>query len=267
VSLPLFRRTLHANRNLLLATGLGMLVWGAVLPVIYATFGKEIGGLFEGNPMLQQFSRFGGGDLFTLEGTIALGFVHPFTLLILGIVAIGYPAQAIAGERGKGTLEILLARPISRLRLYATLFVAGLLFLGVLLALQLIGSYASALVMDVGADLQPVRMVELWLAGWLLFVGFMSLTFLASAMSDRIGPAIGIPLAFVLVNYLANAIGSLWPDMAWLQDWSMFTLVKAKTVLESGIAPSDLAILVAFIAAFVALTAYLFPRRDIAAPI
>jgi ABC-2 type transport system permease protein len=266
VNLPLFRRTLTASRNLLLATGLGMIVWGAVLPLIYSTFGQQIGAFAQGNPLFEQFSRFGGGDLFSLPGTIALGFVHPFTLLIMGIVAIGFPAQAIAGERAKGTLEILLARPISRIRLYTTLFIAGLLFLGILLALQLGSSYVSAAVTDVDGDLEPVRMVELWLAGWLLFVGFMALTFTASAMSDRIGPAIGLPLAFVLVNYLANAIGSLWPDMRWLEDWSMFTLVKAKTVLESGIAASDVAIMLAFIAIFVTLTLYLFPRRDIAAP-
>jgi ABC-2 type transport system permease protein len=266
VTLPLFRRSVAANRNLLLATGLAMIVWGAILPLIYATFGQEIGSLVQGNPMFEQFSQFGGGDLFSLEGTIALGFVHPFTLLILGIVAIGYPAQAIAGERAKGTLEVLLARPISRIGLYATLLVAGLIFLGVLLALQLAGAYVSAGLADVTTDLQPIRMAELWLAGWLLFVAFMTLTFLASSLSDRIGPAIGIPLAFVLLNYLANVIGSLWPDMAWLQDWSMFTLVKAKTVLDSGIAVSDVAILVAFTAVFVALTVYLFPRRDIAAP-
>ena len=46
----------------------------------------------------------------------------------------------------------------------------------------------------------------------------------------------------------------------------MFNLVKAKTVLESGLAASDVAILVAFIGIFVALTLYPFPRRDIPAP-
>jgi ABC-2 type transport system permease protein len=263
---PLFARTFVANRSLLLSTALGMIIWGAVLPVIFATFGREIGAFAQGNPIFEQFSRFGGGDLFTLPGTIALGFVHPFTLLVMGIVAIGYPAQAIAGERAKGTLEVVLARPISRTRLYATLFVAGLIFLGVLLALQLTSAFVSSIVMDVDAELEGARIVQLWLAGWLLFVAFMALTFLASAMSDRIGPAIGLPLAFVLVNYLANAIASIWPDVAWLQDWTMFALVKAKTVLESGIAASDVAILVAFIALFVALTFTLFPRRDIAAP-
>jgi hypothetical protein len=67
-----------------------------------------------GNALLSQFAQFGGGDIFSLAGTIALGFVHPFTLLLMGIVAIGFPATAIAGEREKGTLEVTLARPISR---------------------------------------------------------------------------------------------------------------------------------------------------------
>jgi hypothetical protein len=88
-----------------------MLVWGAILPVIFATFGKELGDLVRGNALLSQFAQFGGGDIFSLAGTIALGFVHPFTLLLMGIVAIGFPATAIAGEREKGTLEVTCLAP------------------------------------------------------------------------------------------------------------------------------------------------------------
>jgi ABC-2 type transport system permease protein len=262
----LLARTISARWVLIAATGAAMLVWGAILPAIFATFGREMEELLSGNTLLSQFAQFGGGDLFSLRGTIALGFVHPFTLLIMGIVAIGFPATAIAGEREKGTLEVTLARPISRRGLLATLFVAGLLFLGVLLALHLVGSYVGAVITGVSGELDPGRMAQMWLSGWLLFVAFMSLAFLSSAMADRVGPALGIPLAFVLLNYLADVIGSLWPDAAWLQDWSMFNLVKAQQILNDGLAPSDLAITVAFAAVFIALTAWAFPRRDIPAP-
>jgi ABC-type transport system involved in multi-copper enzyme maturation permease subunit len=100
----------------------------------------------------------------------------------------------------------------------------------------------------------------------LLFVAFMSLAFAVSVESDRAGPAIGLPAAFVLINYLAFAIGSIWPDAKLLQDYSMFNLVKAQQVLEAGPAASDLAIMLAFAAAFVALAVFRFPRRDLAAP-
>jgi ABC-2 type transport system permease protein len=262
----LLRHTFASNRMLLLSTGVAMLAWGAILPLIFATFGRELGDIIRGNPLLSQFTQFGGGDFFSLAGTIALGFAHPFTLFLMGIVALGFPATAIAGEREKGTLEVTLSRPISRRGLFATLFVAGSLFLAILLGLHVVGNYIGAFVTGVSGELVPSRMVQMWFAGWLLFAGFMALAFASSVMADRVGPALAIPLAFVLINYLANAIGSIWPDAAWLQDWSMFNLVKAQAILDGQMALSDLAILAAFAIAFVALTLYAFPRRDIPAP-
>ena len=58
----LFARTLAANRVRMLACGLGLLVWGTILPVMYATFGKDVAALMGSNPLFEQFSRFGGGD-------------------------------------------------------------------------------------------------------------------------------------------------------------------------------------------------------------
>jgi ABC-2 type transport system permease protein len=266
MNLAVLRHTISADRVLIVSTGVAMLVWGAILPIIFATFGRDLGELMRGNQMLSQFAQFGGGNLFTLEGTIALGFVHPFTLLLMGIVAIGFPATAIAGEREKGTLEVTLSRPISRRSLLATLFTAGLLFLAILLALHVTGTYVGAILTGVSAQLDLGRIVQLWFSGWLLFVGFMALAFAASTMSDRVGPALAVPLAFVLVNYLANAIGSIWPDASWLQDWSMFNLVKAQQVLTEGLVLSDVAVMIGFTLVFVGLAAYAFPRRDIPAP-
>ncbi len=45
----------------------------------------------------------------------------------------------------------------------------------------------------------------LWLNGWLLFTAFMAVAFAASVSFDRLAPALGVSLVFVLVNYLANA--------------------------------------------------------------
>ncbi len=263
---PLFGRTLAANRVRMLACALGLLVWGAILPVMYATFAKDVAAIMGTNPLFEQFSRFGGGDLFSLDGAIALGFIHPFTLLLMGIMAIGYPAIAIAGERQRGTLEVILARPISRRAMYATVYVAGLLFLGILLAVLLGANVASAMVMGVGDEVAMDRIPVLWLSGWLLFVAFMSVGFAASVSFDRMPPALGVPLVFLLVNYLADAIGSLWPDASWLRDWSMFHLVKAQDVLDGSAALSDLALLAAIAAIAVVYAIIVFPKRDLAAP-
>jgi ABC-2 type transport system permease protein len=195
-----------------------------------------------------------------------MGFTHPFTLLLVGIMAIAFPALAIAGERDKGTLEVTLSRPVSRHGLFTTLYVAGLLFVGLLLAVLVLTAVLTTFVVGLGHELDLVNTVQLWLGGTLLFVAYMSLAFAVSVNSDRAGPAIGIPAVFILLNYLAFAIGSIWPDMKWLEDYSMFNLLKAQDILDGGLALSDALIMVGFSAFFVVVALYLFPRRDIPAP-
>ena len=65
--------------------------------------------------------NFGSGSLFTLPGAITLGMQHPLAIAMVGIFAVGAAATAVAGERARGTLEVLLARPISRLTLYLSM--------------------------------------------------------------------------------------------------------------------------------------------------
>jgi ABC-2 type transport system permease protein len=262
----LLRRTVAANRVRLLACALGIGAWGLILPLIYSTFGRELAGIIEGNAFLQQFSQFGGGDIFSLSGSIAIGFIHPFSVALLSVFAIGYPVAAIAGERQRGTLEVLLARPISRRSLYVTSFIAGALFLAVLLALELIANLVSASLVGVLGEIDVARVPAVWLNGWLLFVAFMAIGLAASVSFDRLAPALGITLAVVLVMYVVDVVASLWPDAAWIADYSLFHYVKAKQILEGSLALGDLAVLGIVTAVAVALALIVFPRRDIAAP-
>ncbi len=130
----------------LIACVIGLAVWGAVLPLVYAGFGKTIGSFIRNsnNPLMEQFASFGGGDLFSLSGAMALGFIHPIAIAILGVMFVGFPILSIVGERQRGTLEVLLARPISRHQLYLVLFLVGALILALLLGVQLAASVVSA---------------------------------------------------------------------------------------------------------------------------
>ncbi len=262
----LLRHTVTANAVRVVVIAMGLALMGIVMPLMYATFGKDLGSFVETVPLLAQFSNFGGGDLFSLTGMVAMGFAHPFTLLLMGIMAIAFPALAIAGERDKGTLEVTLSRPVSRHGLFATLFVAGVLFIMLLAAVLVIITSLSIVVVGFGGEITVANIVQLWVADVLLFVAIMALAFAASVESDRVGPAIGIPAVFVLLNYLAFAIGSIWPDAGWLQDYSMFNLLKAQDVLDRGVAPGDIVVMVVFAILFVGLAWYRFPRRDLPAP-
>ncbi len=262
----LFARTFSAYRARLLVAAVGLFAWGAVLPVIYATFGQDLKQLVEGNPLLSQFSQFGGGDVFSLHGSIALGFIHPFTLVLTGIFAIGFATTAVAGERQAGTLEVILARPISRRTYLLTLFVTGALFLAVLLMAHLAGSVIGASIMGVIDELSVANLPVLFLLGWMMFMAFLTIGLAASVSFDRLAPALSITLAIVLVSYLLEVIGSLWPDAEFLRDFSLFHYLAAKDVLDGDLAVGDVALFAVVIAAALAYAWFVFPRRDLAAP-
>ena len=98
----------------LLIVAIALLLWGTSCPIIYDAFGSQFQDIFESGAIPQQLAQFGGGDIFSLAGAVALGFVHPIAVGLNLVFAVGFAADAVAGERQRGTLEVLLARPLSR---------------------------------------------------------------------------------------------------------------------------------------------------------
>jgi ABC-2 type transport system permease protein len=266
MSIAVFRHALRQNRLRLLAVTAALAVWGAVMPLIYSTFGVELQAIIRQFPMMEQFSRFGGGDMFSLTGTVAIGFIHPIAIALLGVFAIAFPLSAVAGERQRGTLENVLARPISRRRLYLTLLLAAVLFTAVGVAGTLIGSLAASAAADVVGELQAQNLPLLWLNGTLLYVAIAAIAFAASVSFDRLAPAATVTLAIVLVAYFLQVLGSLWPDAEWLQPYSLFYYLKPTEILTNGLPLVDVALLSAVTVVAIAYAVIVFPRRDLAAP-
>jgi ABC-2 type transport system permease protein len=262
----LFRRTIRAQRTKLLAVSLGLAGWGFVLPIVYATYGSQFRGLLDSGVIPRELTQFGGGDIFSLKGSIALGFIHPIAVALDSVFAIGFAASAVAGERQRGTLEVLLTRPISRRSVVVTLFLALLTFVGIALAAFLVGSYVASVLGGVAGELDASRLPILWLNGVLLYGAFGALGLAASVSSDRLTPALGIALAVLLVSYFVDILGSLWPDARGLQPFSVFHYMRPADVLAGDLRGGDLAILATVMVIGLAVALWRFPRRDIAAP-
>lgn len=265
------------NRPLLLRTwswlalragivGVALVAWGWLMPFIYGQFSDVIRDMLTSNPVMEQMSNFGSGNLFTLGGTLTLGTQHPLVIAMLGVFAVGTAATAIAGECQRGTLEVLLARPIPRRAVYLTLFVAVAVVIGVLVALLLVGMYAGAASQSLLDELPVGQLPLVWLNGVLLWLAFASFSLAASASFDRAGPAIGLSLAYLLVNYFLEILGSLWTDAAWAQEYSLFHHFQVAEILDGTADPIDFVILALAVALPLAYALVQFPRRDLAAP-
>ena len=262
----LLRHTWRLQRARLAVVSIALSVWGFLLPVVYARFGSQFSALMNSGLLPEQFAKFGGGDVFSLSGTIALSFIHPIAIILTSVFAIGFSSSAIAGERQKGTLEVALARPISRRTFYFTLLVASFVFVGTTIAALLAGGVSGSAFAGVVGELELEHVPLLWLNGVLLFGAIAAIGLAASVSFDRLPPALGWTLGIVIAMYVMQVLGSLWPAAEKLQPYSLFYYLKPKPILTGAAEPFDLAVLTLVILLAVGWALVVFPRRDLAAP-
>lgn len=262
----LLRHTWRGQGTRLVLVALALAAWGFLMPVIYATYGRQFEVLVESGIIPEVFLRLMGADPFSLDGVLALGVVHPFAIALLAVYPIGFGAAAVAGERQRGTLEILLARPISRRSLVVTLAVALAGFVLVATLALLGGAVAGAAAYDVAGRLDAGELAFLAANTVLLFLAFGSVSLVASTTFDRLAPAAGAAFAFVVGAYVLEILGTLWPDAEPLQPLSLFHYLQPLDVLAGRGSVADLAILAGVTVAALAHVLFWFPRRDLPAP-
>jgi beta-exotoxin I transport system permease protein len=250
----------------LLIVALATLLWGWLLLFFYRQFSDAIRQLAVQSPIFKQFTNFGSGNLFTVPGAMTLGTQHPLLIALIGIFAVGGAALAIAGERQAGTLEVLLARPLPRRSYLLTQLVAILAMVALLVAALLAGMAVGAVTQGLTGELDLARFPLMWLNGLLLWGAFTSFSLAVSASFDRPGPAIGLSLAFLLVNYFLEILGSFWTDAKWTQEYSLFHHFQPGEILAGKADPLDFVLLVAVVLVPLAYALWRFPRRDLAAP-
>jgi ABC-2 type transport system permease protein len=237
-----------------------------LFPIIYVSFGDTFRQLMDSGLFPEEMMQFGGGDVFSLSGSIALGSIHPIALVLNSLFAVGFSAAAVAEERQRGTLEVLLARPLSRRTLYVTLLVAALLFVSLAVAATIAGVLGGSALSGVADELATERLPLLWLNGVLLFGAIAAIGLAASVSFDRLSPALGLTVALVVVMYFLEVLGTFWPDAQFLQPYSLFHYYDPKSILEGGASAGDMALLAAVAAIAIGWALFEFPRRDLAAP-
>jgi sodium transport system permease protein len=148
-----------------------------------------------------------------------LASVAPFMLILMTITGAVYPAiDLTAGERERGTLEMLMAAPVPRLSILFAKYLA-VLTVALLTALVNVAAMAATLYltdvgrMIVGEGGLSAKTIVQGLAALVLFVGFFSALLLALssfARSFKEAQAYLIPLMLVA---LAPGVISLFPGV------------------------------------------------------
>jgi ABC-2 type transport system permease protein len=257
ISLTLFRRLLRGHR-IRLGVGLAVVViWSLLFPVIYQAFQESLA---------DQPGRPPGGNFSTLAGTISVGFIHPISIALFGILSAGLTVGALSGERQRGTLELLLSRPLSRRTILATMLVEGWVGSALVSLAYIVGTILGAQIAGVTDQLAFEQLPILWAYGALFWGMFATIGIATTSSFDNTAPSMAITVSFLMANYIIEVIGSFWDVVEPYQFLSLFNHFSPVDLLNGTVDSSSALIfgVVTVIAAAWAL--YIFPRRDLAAP-
>jgi ABC-2 type transport system permease protein len=266
VSLPVLRRTWRAQRVRVVLVCVALAVWSYLMPVVYATFGREFAVLLESGIIPDAFLRMMGADPFSLDGAVALGWIHPIGIALFALLPVGLGATAIAGERQRGTLEVLLSRPLSRRTLFSTHLLTLVLIAALTTLAALAGTVTGATVFGVAGELDAGELAFLAANTVALITALAAIALAASASFDRPAAPVGIAIAVLLLGYVLDFLGTLWPDASFLQPYSPFHYLSPLDVLGGRGSPADIAVLLGVAVVATAYGLWRFPRRDLAAP-
>jgi len=155
-------------------------------------------------------------DLTRTLHTLTIGYVHPLTIAILCVWAVGRAAGAIAGEIDRGTMELLLAQPIRRSQVLLAHGLVDLATIPVLCLSMWAGTWVGAWLLGFLDAASPDQRVDPWCFApglvnvALLLFAVSGFTMWISAAGRFRGRVLGLAVLLFLVQFLINVIGQLW---------------------------------------------------------
>ena len=258
-----FAKTVRDQRRALLWWALGLLLLSLLTFLSYPAVrdAPELNRLLEDLP--EAVSAFvGESDLVSPPGYLNSQLFTFMVPLLFLIYAIGLGAGSVAGEEERGTLDLLLAQPISRESVVLQKFggiavVLGALALAFWLELWL---GARLVAMEIGAG----RLLAGTFSALLLALLFAALALALGCLTGSRGISVGLTAAVGVGAYLLNAFA---PLAEWLEPYrglSAFYYYIGGDPIRNGLSTGHALVLTMSTVALVGIGMVAFRRRDVA---
>jgi ABC-2 type transport system permease protein len=196
------------------------------------------------------------------RGIVGVGYAHPFALMMMAVWAVRVPSGALAGEIGRGTMDLVAARPVTRSSQVAAALFALLGGLAILGAAAWVGTL-------IGLTMQPLegtsalRYLPVAGALWLTFACFGAVGILVSALARESGSAIAWLAGLLAGSYVLDYAARVWPRIASLRPVSLFRYYEPQQVVNAGLGLHDIVVPASVGVAALLLAFAVFARRDL----
>jgi ABC-2 type transport system permease protein len=257
VNFVVFRKTLRDLRWQVFWYGLGLAALAALIVYIYPSYQQQLQD-FEIPEALR--ALVGDADFATPEGFLATEFFSWVPILTI-IFAIMAGTSTLAGEEAEGTLDLLLAQPVSRRTLALEKMAGFAVSAFLIVALTNAGWLVSVPFVDMDVSYGRLFVATLELAPIVLSLGAAAI-WCGAIFPDR-KLATGVVSAFAVasyfLNYLANLVEAIEP-LGWL---SVFHYAGSVDTITGSFDPLNDVICLALAGAFAGLALTSFERRDL----
>lgn len=223
-------------------------------------------------PLLERLLSIPAASVTTPAGLVSVLYVDPVIVFTCVIWGIARGSDVVSGELARGTMEMLLARPIPR-RWIMAIHVIQSTFGAALLA------FSTWLGNAVGLYLIPLKQPVAAATYIMPAINLFALTLCAAAIAAAVSAfdryrwrTIGIAGGFLVVQLIIKMVARAWPAGGWLRYLTVFGafepqrfVIEPQLRLQLFWYCNGVLFLIAFIAYGVAFVA--FERRDLPAPL
>jgi len=264
VSLNLFLGTLKQRWQALFWYVFTLVAYGWMMVWYWPLMGESYSQIVESMPP-ELIQAFAGADvdLATLGGFMQTEYLGIMWIGIVASALILFAAKMISSEIGAGTMELLLAQPISRMRFILTRMAA---LLTCVLALA-IATVAPIQVLGPGydIDLPPKTYALLYLTSILFMSAIGGLAFLVSAATRDGGKPAAITGGILGVMWVLHAISGLADFADSLEPFNLLKYWQPAALIDHGtVAQESWWVLSGITVLTLVASVIVFVRRDVA---
>ena len=257
-------QTLKGQRIALLLLSLGLFGFAILIPAMFDSL-VGVGGYLESMPegiksLLKAQGRIASTPIGFLAAT---GYRHPIYFVTLVAFVIASASGAMAREIERGTVFMLLSRPLHRYRLVLAKLGAMLLGLILLLGAALLGTWTGALAFGL-PDIDFPSLLLVQVNALFLTLAIAGYSFLISALSSEGGRTIALAAGLAVVFFFLDFLSSFWSAVHALGPVSLFHYYDPLSIVDNGsVSALHLGVLAAVAVVGFAGALVAFQRRDI----
>ncbi|MCL5407099.1 MAG: ABC transporter permease [Patescibacteria group bacterium] len=198
----------------------------------------------------------------TLEGYLAteqFSFMWPLLAIFM---TVGFAAASFAGEIESGTIEILLAQPLSRARLFIGRYLAGLAMFIVFVFFSIFAALPISAIYHINFKAENFVMVAI--LAFLFGLAIYSIAMFLSALFSDKGKVFFITGGLLVVMYVLNILSALKENLADLKYLSFFYYFNPnKALIYKEIDSWSYVVFLGLAFIFTILGLIIFRKRDI----